>query len=70
MSSAPSSSTFSHVALLVSDLDRTCAWYADVLGWSLTFCHRFDEGELGDANGFTGAVGEVATELAVVPKAS
>jgi catechol 2,3-dioxygenase-like lactoylglutathione lyase family enzyme len=44
---------FAHVAVLVSDVARSAAWYHDVLGWEPVF--EADQGPvLGEANGHGG----------------
>jgi catechol 2,3-dioxygenase-like lactoylglutathione lyase family enzyme len=47
--------TFAHVAILVSDLDRSGAFYTAVCGWRPVFDHAFDDGSLGRANAIGGA---------------
>lgn len=46
---------FAHVAILVSDLDRSAAFYAAVCGWQPIFDHQFTDGSLGRANAIGGA---------------
>ncbi len=50
---------FAHVAILVSDVERSKQWYGDVLGWKELFSQRTPS-ELGDLNGFTGKGGDIA----------
>jgi catechol 2,3-dioxygenase-like lactoylglutathione lyase family enzyme len=45
--------TFAHVAILVSDLERSARWYRDVLGWQQEWSHEQGE-HLGRANGIGG----------------
>jgi catechol 2,3-dioxygenase-like lactoylglutathione lyase family enzyme len=50
---------FSHVALLVSDIDASVRWYRELFGWTEQFVQPLGSA-LGDLNGFTGAPGVVA----------
>lgn len=57
---------FGHVAILVSDIDRSAAWYRDVLGWEQHFVHEQGR-HLGEANGHGGpgriTMGRIDTTL-------
>jgi catechol 2,3-dioxygenase-like lactoylglutathione lyase family enzyme len=50
---------FSHVALLVSDIEASVRWYRRLFGWTEHFVSSMSS-ELGDLNGFTGKPGTVA----------
>jgi catechol 2,3-dioxygenase-like lactoylglutathione lyase family enzyme len=45
--------TYSHAAILVSNIERSATFYERVLGWRLEFAREFDE-SLGKANGYGG----------------
>jgi catechol 2,3-dioxygenase-like lactoylglutathione lyase family enzyme len=45
--------TYSHAAILVSNIERSATFYQRVLGWRLEFDREFDE-SLGRANGYGG----------------
>jgi predicted enzyme related to lactoylglutathione lyase len=46
--------SFGHLAILVSDIDRSAPWYRDVLGWEQQFVQE-QGSRLGEANGHGGA---------------
>lgn len=48
-------STFAHLAVLVSDLERSTRFYVGLLGWEVAFDQAFDDGSLGAANAVGGA---------------
>jgi catechol 2,3-dioxygenase-like lactoylglutathione lyase family enzyme len=50
---------FAHIALLVSDIERSKRWYRDLLGWQELFSHVTPT-VLGDLNGFKGTGGDIA----------
>ena len=45
--------TYSHAAILVSDLERSASFYRRAVGWELEFAREFDD-SLGKANGCGG----------------
>jgi len=61
MSAAPDDYVvdFQHIALLVSDVEVSKRWYADLLGWVEQFSSPMPV-DLGDLNGFTGCSGDIA----------
>jgi predicted enzyme related to lactoylglutathione lyase len=45
--------TFSHAAILVSDIERSASFYERAVGWKREFSRDFDD-SLGKANGYGG----------------
>ena len=45
--------TYSHAAILVSDIERSARFYERAVGWGREFARDFDE-SLGEANGYGG----------------